>query len=71
MMEYFLLIIHGDVDPEIIGTFIDRDSRDESAYKYRKVNDPEGNDGIFALETHFGKKPSVSSYSAAFFEEER
>jgi len=65
------LIVHGDVEPEILGSYPDRDSRDDAAYNYRNNTDPEGKDGIFALDVSFGKIPSVYSYSGGFFEEER
>jgi hypothetical protein len=71
MIDYYLLIVHGDVMPEITGAYANQDARDDEAYKYRHKTDPEGKDGIFALDISFGKKPSVYAYSGRFFDEPR
>jgi hypothetical protein len=67
MNDIYLLVIYGDVEPEVLGPFKDEAERDRKALDIRE----EGGDehGIFLLTvektTH---KPEVTAYSGGFFE---
>jgi hypothetical protein len=68
MNGIYLLVIYGDIEPELLGPFKDEDERDAKALKIRKE---EGDrHGIFMLTveetTH---KPEVNAYSGGFFED--
>jgi hypothetical protein len=68
MNDIYLLVIYGDIEPELLGPFKDEDERDMKALDIRK---DEGNQhGIFMLTveetTH---KPEVDAYSGGFFED--
>jgi len=64
MNAYYVMVVWNDVEPELIGPYVSENVRDEEAKQLRAFN---GNDhGIFALDMADGK-PSVFSWSAAFF----
>ena len=64
---FYLLIVYGDIDPEVIGPFADEDQRDNAALVFRRNHGDE--DGIFMLSVAGGGRPHVAAYSGAFFEE--
>lgn len=47
-MNYYLLVIHGDVEPELMGPFDSSEERDQAARNHRK-EDPNMNDGLFRI----------------------
>jgi hypothetical protein len=68
LTEYRLLVVKGDVKPELRGLFESEDARDSEAKRYRKEDDPGMKDGLYALDIVAGE-PRVDSYSGGFFEE--
>jgi len=65
--HYYLLIVWGDVCPDLEGSFVDELQRDEHARRLKaKYGDEHG---MFALEVDPKGQPTVSSYSAMFFED--
>jgi len=65
-MEYYVLIIWGDVEPQLGGPFGTEEERDANATAIRSLNGDEH--GIFKLDKD-GHELSVDSYSGGFFEE--
>ena len=54
-----LLIVHGDIEPELIGPFSDEDQRDDAAMARRREHGDE--DGIFMLDIDRGGRPGVAA----------
>ena len=72
-MLCYLMVIHGDVEPELRGPFLDADARDEAATAHRK-EDPDMKDGLYPMNVRLfnGVQPEsvdvdVESYSGGFF----
>ena len=63
----YLLIMHGDIEPEVIGPYQDGETRDEAALAYRREHGRD--DGIFMLSTDEAGVPSVEAYCGGFFAE--
>ena len=63
----YLLIVYGDIDPEVIGPFANEGQRDNAALAFRRDHGDE--DGIFMLTLNGNERPSVDAYSGGFFEE--
>jgi hypothetical protein len=62
-LKHFLLVVWGDIEPEISGPFENEEERDREAQRLRKEN---GNDhGIFPMECE--TMPEISTYSGGFF----
>jgi len=60
----YLLVIWGDVEPQLMGPFATEKARDKKAREIRKVNGDD--DGLFPIEAT--GQVTVGSYSGAFFE---
>jgi hypothetical protein len=67
---YFLLVVHGDVEPEL-KRFVSEEKRDSYAKAHRR-GDPGQDDGLYPMEIESPEIPrvSVDSYSNGFFEED-
>lgn len=63
---FWLIIVYGDVEPELYGPYTKEEYRDISAKSHRK-RDPDINDGIYKL-TIIDRIPTVEPYSGGFFE---
>jgi hypothetical protein len=65
--DYYVLIVWGDVSPDLLGPFADERQRDTRA---RQLKADYGDEhGIFAFEVNCQGRPAVSSYLAKFFED--
>jgi hypothetical protein len=64
-MKHYLLIVWGDLDPEIMGPFDTVEFRDRRAREIRKARGDK--DGIYTLSA--AGKVEVDSYAGSFFEE--
>jgi hypothetical protein len=65
--DYYVLIVWGDVSPDLLGPFANERQRDTRA---RQLKADYGDEhGIFALEVDSEGRPTVSSYLAMFFED--
>lgn len=67
--EYYVLIVWGDVSPDLQGPFANERQRDARARQLKAEYGDEH--GIFALEVDSDGRPTVSSYLAMFFEDVR
>jgi hypothetical protein len=66
-MNYYLVFVHDDVDPEIRGPFPNEEIRDDYAIVLRKGF---GKDhGIYPLNIDGPGKPTIETYSGEFFME--
>ena len=63
----YLLIMHGDIEPEVIGPYDTEDQRDNAALAYRAEHGRD--DGVFMLSTDDTGVPSVEAYCGGFFAE--
>jgi hypothetical protein len=63
----YLLIVHGDVEPEVVGPFANDDMRDMSALALRKKHGDDTGIYMLSVDTETGK-PSVEAYSGSFFD---
>jgi len=66
--DYYLLIMLGDVQPELSEPFQTEEERDKAAWDYRQERDLEGRDGLFRLDVPRGSALFLAQYSAGFFE---
>jgi hypothetical protein len=66
--EYYVLVIWGDVSPDLQGPFADELQRDTRARELKAEYGDEH--GIYALEVDSQGRPRVSSYLAMFFDQE-
>jgi hypothetical protein len=71
--KFYIVLVVGCVEPELIGSFASAELRDETAKLIHANNDPEGQidfdpfeDGIFALDVTDGI-PHIWAYSGGFF----
>lgn len=68
MIDYYLLVIEGDIEPEVYGPYPSEGHRDLAARKYRIENGDD--DGVYALDiSSLTNKPVVSAYSGGFMDE--
>lgn len=67
--EYYVLVVWGDVSPDLQGPFADELQRDTRARELKAEYGDEH--GIYALEVDSQGRPRVSSYLAMFFDQER
>jgi hypothetical protein len=66
-MKYYVLIMWGDIEPQLTEAFTTEETRDQHARDLRKEH---GNDhGIFPLDVDENGKPEVGAYSGGFFME--
>lgn len=63
--EYYVLVVWGDVSPDLQGPFADELQRDTRARHLKAEHGDEN--GIYALEVDSEGRPRVSSYLAMFF----
>lgn len=61
--NHYVLLIHGDIEPEVIGPFETEDARDQAA-KALRADDSDMDNGIFSLDCT--GKPEVEAYSGGF-----
>lgn len=69
-MDYYVLFIWQDVEPELFGPFKTEEERDNKARELRASE--ENNDlysGIYPIDASEGSDITVDSYSNGFFEE--
>jgi hypothetical protein len=64
--QHYLVIVVGDVEPELEGPFSCEDARDDAARRYRKTNGDY--DGLYWLD--IDGVPEIGAYSGAFFEKD-
>jgi hypothetical protein len=64
--QFYVLRLHGGIEPELIGPFNTEDDRDDRAKELRKENDE---DGILALDGP-GSSIKIDAYSGGFFIDE-
>lgn len=65
-MNYYLLIIWNDVEPDVAGPYFTTEHRDNRAYCLRKERGE--NTGIYKLDINNKGNPYISAYSNRFFE---
>ena len=65
----YLVFVEGDIEPRIVGPFVDGDERDKKARELRREN---GRDhGIFMLDVEpTSGAPSIDAYCGGFFMED-
>ena len=61
----YLLIMHSDIEPEVIGPYEDEEQRDKAALAYRAEHGRD--DGVFMLTTGDKDVPAVEAYCGGFF----
>jgi hypothetical protein len=66
-MKYFIIHSYDGIDPDIVGTFLSEDRRDNEAKEIHRVMSED--DVIFWLNIDEWGQPTVGAYSAGFFEE--
>ena len=64
--RFYLLVIHGDVEPEVRGPFERAQLRDEAAREHRS-SDPDKDDGLYRLDVSAAGSPSVAAYGGSEF----
>lgn len=70
MKYYYLLIIYGDVEPELLGPYENKMVRDQAAKDYRTNDNQDLSDGIFLMESESPIKPVIETITGDFFEED-
>lgn len=65
--KYYVIIVYGDIEPDLHGPFNTSEEQDIRAKELRKDN-PE--DGIYWLSIGEDGEPEIGAYSGGFFEEE-
>ena len=65
--KYYVLVVWGDVSPDLLGPFANERQRDTRARQLKAEYGDEH--GIFALEVDSEGRPTVSLYLAMFFED--
>ena len=66
-MKHYLLIIEGDVEPDLRGPYLNEDRRDVEAFTHRH-SDPSFNDGLFRVDLMPDGELTVGSYSGGEME---
>ena len=66
--DYYLLVVWGDVEPQLKGPFKTEEERDQAA-KDERAEDPEMHNGLFPIELEKGNEVVIGCYSGGFFEE--
>jgi hypothetical protein len=64
---FYLLVVEGDVDPDIKGPYASQALRDQAARAHRARHGED--DGIYMLDVNADGEPQVSAYSGAFFKQ--
>lgn len=63
--DNWLLIIHGDIEPEVKGPYTTEKERDQAARDHRRLYDQRHHDGLFPITSSF--KPHIEWYAEGFF----
>lgn len=66
-MKHYLLIVWGDVDPELKGPYKNASERDQAAKDHR-ASDDDTEDGLYRVDVNSSGKPKISSYPGFFFD---
>ncbi|KZX57752.1 hypothetical protein A3709_19205 [Halioglobus sp. HI00S01] len=61
--DYYLLILHGDVEPELRGPFESAETRDNAARNHRQADDGDLCDGLFPVDVDAGTSINVDTYT--------
>jgi hypothetical protein len=69
MTKHYLLIVMGDVEPDLRGPFPSTEVRDQEAKDHRS-QDPEMEDGLYPLDIDDHGNPEVGSYCSSDLEPE-
>lgn len=64
-MNYYLVFVYDDIDPDLIGPFPSKEMRDDKAIDIREEFGK--NHGIYALDIDGPGKPFIEAYSGGFF----
>jgi hypothetical protein len=67
--QHYLLVVAGDVKPDLRGPYNVPETRDEAAKAHRR-DDPEMDDGLYPLDIDARGKPTVGSYCSSDFDDE-
>lgn len=65
-MKYYVLLIWGDIEPELYGPYGTAGERDNQAWTLRTEHGDKH--GIYSLDVSDTGEPSVEAYSGGFFE---
>ena len=63
----YLLVMHGDIEPEVLGPYGTEEQRDNAALAYRAEHGRD--DGVFMLTTNEAGAAEVEAYCGGFFAE--
>jgi hypothetical protein len=66
--QYYVLFIEQDVEPTLFGPYGTEEERDDYALILRANDTDDLPSGIFPVEVDERGRPSVDSYSGAFFD---
>lgn len=75
-MHYYLVKIHGDIEPELIGPFATEDQLEQRA-RTERADDPALNNGLYGLtvsskglfeQTEANIEPGIFSWAGGFFD---
>lgn len=70
-MELYLIEVEGGIEPTLHGPYTSEDTRNREARTIREGQDNEySDDVIFWLDVAADGKPTIGTYSGAFFEKE-
>jgi len=64
-MTRYLLVVAGDIEPELKGPYKTEAGRDTAALAHKRAHGDR--DGLFMLDITAQGRPRVASYSGAFF----
>lgn len=64
-MRYYVLIVWGDIEPQLIGPFRSAQARDARSQELKAEHGD--SHGIFPFQLTTANSPSVGAYSNAFF----
>ena len=68
-MRYYLVFVHDDIEPDLMGPFPSEELRDDKAIDIREEF---GKDhGIYALDIDGPGKPTIAPYPGKFFMEQK
>lgn len=67
-LAFYLMVVVGDVEPELFGPFVTEEQRDAAAKSHR-VQDPERHDGIYWLNVGAKGALETGAYSGGFFDD--
>ena len=67
-MNYYLIFVYNDIDPDLTGPFPSEELRDDYARELRGGYGK--NHGYYPLDINGPGKPKISTYSGGFFMEQ-